>query len=129
MVVGLFGNESPDSNRFILVTPKSENDVRLQVTLGNQNPTGLPVGAVRKSNGIGVDKDMAKEIRSTVGNITTETIQRVYGLDKPLEQIKEAVSVMIPARVYRRFFLEVAVKDVGGIVEEALEQYFDRKGA
>ena len=31
MVVGLFGNESPDSNRF---------------TLGNQNPTGLPVGAV-----------------------------------------------------------------------------------
>ena len=47
MVVGLLGNESPDSNRFILVTPKSENDVRLQATLGNQNPTGLPVGAVR----------------------------------------------------------------------------------
>ena len=47
VVVGLLGNESPDSNRFILVTPKSENDVRLQVTLGNQNPTGLPVGAVR----------------------------------------------------------------------------------
>ena len=51
MVVGLLGNESPDSNRFILVTPKSENDVRLQVTLGNQNPTGLPVGAVRESHG------------------------------------------------------------------------------
>ncbi len=47
MVVGLLGNESPDSNRFIPVTPKSENDVRLQATLGNQNPTGLPVGAVR----------------------------------------------------------------------------------
>ena len=47
MVVGLLGNESPDSNRFTLVTPKSENDVRLQATLGNQNPTGLPVGAVR----------------------------------------------------------------------------------
>ncbi|MBQ7428364.1 MAG: hypothetical protein IJV29_01740 [Butyrivibrio sp.] len=46
MVVGLLGNESPDSNRFTLVTPKSENDVRLQATLGNQNPTGLPVGAV-----------------------------------------------------------------------------------
>ena len=46
MVVGLLGNESPDSNRLILVTPKSENDVRLQATLGNQNPTGLPVGAV-----------------------------------------------------------------------------------
>lgn len=46
MVVGLLGNESPDLNRFILVNPKSENDVRLQATIGNQNPTGLPVGAV-----------------------------------------------------------------------------------
>ena len=47
MVVGLLDNESPDSNRFTLVIPKSENDVRLQTTLDNQNPTGLPVGAVR----------------------------------------------------------------------------------
>ena len=47
MVVGLLDNESPDSNRLTLVTPKSENDVRLQATLGNQNPMGLPVGAVR----------------------------------------------------------------------------------
>ena len=46
MVAGLLGNESSDSNRFTLVTPKSENDVRLQATLGNQNPTGLPVGVV-----------------------------------------------------------------------------------
>ena len=46
MVVGLLGNKSPDSNRFTLVTPKSEIGVRLQATLGNQNPTGLPVGAV-----------------------------------------------------------------------------------
>ena len=48
MVVGLLGNESSDSNRFTPVTPKSENDVRLQATLGNQNPTGLPVGVVRE---------------------------------------------------------------------------------
>lgn len=47
MVVGLLGNKSSDSNRFTLVTPKPENGVRLQATLGNQNPTGLPVGAVR----------------------------------------------------------------------------------
>ena len=47
VVVGLLGNESSDSNRFTLVTPKPENGVRLQATLGNQNPTGLPVGAVR----------------------------------------------------------------------------------
>ena len=46
MVVGLLGNKSPDSNRLTLVTPKSENDVRLQAKLGNQNPTGLPVGVV-----------------------------------------------------------------------------------
>ena len=52
MVVGLLGNKSPDSNRFTLVTPKPENGVRLQATLGNQNPTGLPVGAVRKKHGI-----------------------------------------------------------------------------
>ena len=48
VVIGLLDNESPDSNRLTLVTPKSENDVRLQATLGNQNPTGLPVGAVRR---------------------------------------------------------------------------------
>ncbi len=36
-----------NANRFTLVTPKPENGVRLQATLGNQNPTGLPVGAVR----------------------------------------------------------------------------------
>ena len=46
MVVGLLGNKSPDSNRLTLVTPKSENDVRLQAKLGNQNHTGLPVGVV-----------------------------------------------------------------------------------
>lgn len=46
MVVGLLGNENPDLNRFTLVTPKPANGVRLQATLDNQNPTGLPVGAV-----------------------------------------------------------------------------------
>lgn len=45
MVVGPLGNESPDSNRFTLVTPKPENGVRLQATLGNQNPTGLARGS------------------------------------------------------------------------------------
>jgi len=49
VVVGLLGNESSDLNRLTLVTPKSENDVRLQATLDNQNPTGLPVGVVRIS--------------------------------------------------------------------------------
>ena len=55
MVVGLLGNESTDLNRLTLVTPKSENDVRLQATLDNQNPTGLPVGVVRIGAGIFVE--------------------------------------------------------------------------
>lgn len=46
MVVGQLGNESFHSNRFTLVLPKSENDVRLRATLGSENPIGLPVGAV-----------------------------------------------------------------------------------
>ena len=70
MVTGLLGNESSDSNRFTLVTPKSENDVRLQATLGNQNPTGLPVGvvsnrlAVLVKNGFVIPILVNKRIRS-----------------------------------------------------------------
>ena len=55
MAVGLPGNKSPYSNRLTLVTPKSENDVRLQATLDNQNPTGLPMGVVRIGAGIFVE--------------------------------------------------------------------------
>ena len=55
MVVGLLGNESSDLNRLTLVTPKSENDVRLQATLDNQNPTGMPVGVDRIGAGIFVE--------------------------------------------------------------------------
>jgi hypothetical protein len=55
VVVGLPGNKSPYSNRLTLVTPKSENDVRLQATLDNQNPTGLPMGVVRIGAGIFVE--------------------------------------------------------------------------
>lgn len=53
MVVGLLGNKSPGSNRFTLVAPKPENGVRLQAKLGNQNPTGLPVGVVSALPGRG----------------------------------------------------------------------------
>ena len=58
MVVGSLGNKSPDSNRFTLVTPKPENGVRLQATLGNQNPIGLPVGVVSVHNKKIAQKDM-----------------------------------------------------------------------
>ncbi|SEQ87600.1 hypothetical protein SAMN05421767_10940 [Granulicatella balaenopterae] len=48
VVIEPLGNASSDLKSFILVTPKSENDVRLQVTLDNQNSMGLPVGTVRE---------------------------------------------------------------------------------
>ena len=62
VVVGLLGNESSDSNRFTLVTPKPENGVRLQATLGNQNPTGLPVRAVRDDSLNMLDKVVCKRV-------------------------------------------------------------------
>ena len=68
MVVGLLGNKSSDSNRFTLVTPKSENDVRLQATLGNQNPTGLPVGAVRSTM-----KPKKEVVHRVFSSLQTET--------------------------------------------------------
>ena len=68
MVVGLLDNESPDSKRFTLVTPKSENDVRLQATLDNQNPTGLPVGAVSKKVREGAANNVMDEYVATPGN-------------------------------------------------------------
>ena len=78
MVVGLLGNESSDSNRFTLVTPKSENDVRLQATLGNQNPTGLPVGVVSMPNLNYSDK---KEDSLNDQNRTDDTINVQKGAD------------------------------------------------
>ena len=68
MVAGLLGNESFDSNRFTLVTPKSENDVRLQATLGNQNPTGLPVGVVS------IERYLSKKAYHQIGD-TLFTLQ------------------------------------------------------
>ena len=68
MVVGLLGNESPDLNRFILVNPKSENDVRLQAKLGSKNPTGLPVGAVSKKVTEGAANNVMDEYVATPEN-------------------------------------------------------------
>ena len=78
MVAGLLGNESSDSNRFTLVTPKSENDVRLQATLGNQNPTDLPVGVVSMPNLNYSDK---KEDSLNDQNRTDDTINVQKGAD------------------------------------------------
>ena len=84
MVVGLLGNESSDSNRLTLVTPKSENDVRLQATLDNQNPTGLPVGVVSVivlSMCIYV-KNILEMIQKLYHWITTESEENHYDIVK-----------------------------------------------
>lgn len=75
MVVGLLGNESSDSNRFTLVTPKPENGVRLQATLGNQNPTGLPVRAVS----VGVALKMNNNAIAIIGGVDGPTSVFVAG--------------------------------------------------
>ena len=75
MVVGLLGNKSPDSNRFTLVTPKPENGVRLQATLGNQNPTGLPVGAVSSENRMTVVLHSAAVLYLRSGRGTPEKME------------------------------------------------------
>lgn len=46
-----------------------------------------------------------------------------------MSEIKKPVSVKLPAKVYHRYFANVATKDVQGILEEALDLYFERRGA
>ena len=84
---------------------------------------------VMEENCIKLKKDKADKLRAAAGSITKESVQEVFGLDKPVSEIKRPVSVNLPAKVYRRYFANVAAKDVQGILEEALEQYFMRKGA
>ena len=84
---------------------------------------------VIEQNCIKLRKDTADKLRAAAGSITKETVQEVFGVDKPVSEVKRPVSVKLPAKVYSRYFANVAAKDVQGILEAALEQYFMRKGA
>ena len=84
---------------------------------------------VMEQNCIKLKKDTADKLRAAAGAITTESVQSVFGLDKPMSDAKRPVAVKLPAKVYSRYFANVAAKDVQGILEAALEQYFMRKGA
>ena len=84
---------------------------------------------VMEQNCIKLKKDKADKLRAAAGSITKEIVQEVFGLDKPVFENKRPVSVKLPAKVYSKYFSNVAAKDVQGILEEALEQYFMRKGA
>ena len=58
-----------------------------------------------------------------------EKLVEQYGLDKPVTEIRRPVSIKLPAKVYHRYFANTAAKDVQSILEEALDLYFERKGA
>ena len=84
---------------------------------------------VMEKNCIKLKKDAAGRLRAAAGTITEESVQSILGLDKPVSEVKKPVSVKLPAKVYHRYFANVAAKDVQGILEEALDQYFARKVA
>lgn len=100
----------------------------VELSLLSEEEQALVVG-VMEQNCIKLKKDKADKLRASAGSITKESVQEVFGLDKPVSEIKRSVSVKLPAKVYSRYFANVAAKDVQGILEEALEQYFMRKGA
>lgn len=87
--------------------------------------------SVMEENCIKLKKDMAGKLRGVAGSISKETVQGIFGLDKPVgsAEAKKPVSVKLPAKVYSRYFSDVAAKDVLGIIEEALDLYYKRKGA
>lgn len=87
--------------------------------------------SVMKQNCIKLKKDTAAKLRAAAGSISKETIQAIFGVDKPVDasEVKSPVSVKLPAKVYSRYFYNVAAKDVQGILEAALDLYFERKGA
>ena len=94
MIVGLLGNKSPDSNRFTLVTPKPENGVRLQATLGNQNPTGLPVGVVSLSVGYRVNSKRGIAFRRWANKILKEYLIQGYSInEKKINYLNKTIEI------------------------------------
>ena len=89
------------------------------------------VKSVLDKNCLSIKMDMAKKLRAAAGTITEESVQTLMGVDKPMEsaEIIKPISVKLPATVYSKYFSDVAKKDVQGVLEAALEMYFDRKGA
>ena len=87
------------------------------------------VRGVMEKSCIKLKKDAAAKLREMSGSITEEAIQAVLGVDKPVSETKRPVSIKLPAKVYKRYFADVAAKDVQGILEAALDMYFQRKGA
>ncbi|MET3739024.1 ParB N-terminal domain-containing protein [Faecalicatena orotica] len=83
-----------------------------------------------EKNCVKLNTGIAKELRLADGSVTEENIQKLLGVDKPVEtaETKKPVSVKIPAKVYSKYFSNVSAKDVQGILEEALDLYFEKRG-
>ena len=84
---------------------------------------------VMEQNCIELKVSDARRLRAAAGDITVESVQTVLGVDKPVEPTAKPVCIRLSANTYRRYFTDVAAKDVQGIVEAALDLYFQRKGA
>ena len=91
-------------------------------------PEQIVVLDVLVKSGIQLSRNIAKELRLASGTLTVEKVQEIFGVDKPAKEVVRAMSVVLSPQVYIRFFADVAVKDVQGIVEKALENYFEGKG-
>lgn len=102
--------------------------VGVEVSFLSPEEQNLVFGVMEK-NCIKLKKDAAGRLKAAAGTITEESVQSILGLDKPVAEVKRPVSVKLPAKVYHRYFANVAAKDVQGILEEALDLYFERKGA
>lgn len=88
------------------------------------------VKKVMDQNCIKLKADKAGELRKASGSLSEGEAQKILGVDRPVKpDAEKPVSVKLPAKVYSRYFSDVAAKDVQGILEAALELYFGRKGA
>ena len=93
-------------------------------------PEQVIVKEVMEKNCVKLNTGIARELRMTSGSITEETVQKLLGVDKSVatSEVKKVVSVRIPAKVYSKYFSNVAAKDVQDILEEALDLYFEKRG-
>lgn len=89
------------------------------------------VKGVMEQSCVKLKPQVAGELRAIAGDITEEMVQAVLGVDKPIktEKTTKPVSIKLPAKVYKRYFSNVPAKDVQGILEAALDMYFERKEA
>lgn len=84
--------------------------------------------AVKKVMDQNCIKLKADGLRKAAGSLSEGEAQKILGVDRPVKpDAEKPVSVKLPAKLYSRFFSDVAAKDVQVILEAALEQYFERK--